>query len=479
MRIRFWKNLFVSASAVMLIAACNKMTDEHNDVTDGALKMNLMELINETPDLSFFAKYLRETGYDKELASSKSFTVFAPANSSFAAVDPGIINNPGLLKKFIANHIATQLFRTTTTTTHTRIEMLGGKYNNMLGTKIEDATITTADKYVSNGILQIINGSLPALDNCWEFMSNNSLAPVKQSAFMQSLFRNVFDTTNAIVIGVDPNTGDPIYQPGTDSVFTNLFWSRVHDLRNEKKQYTYFMLEDAAWDVEVNKFTPYFLTNTADSTALITGWNVVRDFAVDTVYSPATIPDTIFSKSGTKLGIDRSAIVRTVKTSNGIVYIMNKLDVQPLHKFKTYLIQAENYSSTSHDRRNNTYFRDRSNTVTGQDFRDVLVLGHGVALFNIRYQISEMPKIKYKAYWVALNDFQTATFTQKLGIGTATSTTFGYTTVALNNYNEVYIGEFTNARYWPTYDIFLTAANSTTAAANPLVCDYIKLVPGL
>ena len=82
-------------------------------------------------------------------------------------------------------------------------------------------------------------------------------------------------------------------------------------------------------------------------------------------------------------------------------------------------------------------------------------------------------------YWVALNDFQAATFTQKLGIGIATSTTFGYTNVLSNDYNEVYIGEFTNARYWPKYDIFLTAANSTTAAVNPLVCDYIKLVPGL
>jgi hypothetical protein len=239
------------------------------------------------------------------------------------------------------------------------------------------------------------------------------------------------------------------------------------------------MLTDAAWDVEVNKYRTYFPTSTTDSTTMTASWNVIRDFAVDTVYDPATIPDTILSKSGTKVGIDKAAIVRTIKTSNGIVYIMNKLDVKPLDKFKTYLIQAENYTSTSVNRRSNTYFRDRFNTVTGKDFTDVLVLGHGVALFNIRYQIAEMPAVKYKAYWVALNDFQTVTFTQKLGIGSATSTTFGYTTVAVNDFNEVYIGEFINTRYWPKYDIYLTAANSTTQAANSLVCDYIKLVPGL
>lgn len=479
MRINFRQTVFLSAFIVVLVAGCKKMTEEHNAVTDPALNQNLMELIDENSSLSTFAGLLRQTGYDKDLVSSKNYTVFAPSNSQLAALDPAILNNASRLKKFIGNHIAGQVYLTTSVTTMTRIQMLSGKYNAMLRNNIESAGITTADKYASNGVLQVINGLLPALDNCWEFMTNNPLAPVKQSVFMQSLFRNVFDTTNAVIIGVDPNTGDPIYQPGTDSVFTNLFWNQVYDLRDEKKQYSYFMLTDAAWDAEVNKYKTYFPTSTTDSTTMTASWNVVRDFAVETVYDPATIPDTILSKTGTKVGIDRSAIVQTIKTSNGIVYIMSKLDVQPLHKFKTYLIEAENYSGTSHDRRNNTYFRDRFNTVTGKDFRDVLVLNHGVALFNIRYQITEMPALKYKAYWVALNDFQTATHTQKLGIGTATSTTFGYTTVPVSTFGEVYIGEFTNPRYWPAYDIFLTAANSTTNAVNPLVCDYIKLVPGL
>ena len=87
--------------------------------------------------------------------------------------------------------------------------------------------------------------------------------------------------------------------------------------------------------------------------------------------------------------------------------------------------------------------------------------------------------IRLPAYWTAFNDFQTATHSQRLAIGQATATTFPYMSVPLNNYNEVYIGEFINARYWPVYNVYLVGANSTTAAVNPLVCDYIKLVPGL
>jgi len=471
--------LFSLSILFTMLLGCSKMNDSRNDITNPALKQNLFELISANPDLSSFAKYLVQTGYDKVISSSKNYTVFAPANSALATLDAAIISNPIKLKLFIGNHIATQLYRTSDVTTTTRISMINGKFSNMMKSKLEDATIKTADNYASNGLLQIMDQSIPALDNCWEFISNNASAPAKQKAFMLSLFRNVFDLTNAVVIGIKPLTGEPIYQTGTDSIFTNLYWNKVHDLKQEQKQFTLFMLEDATWDAEITKFTPYFSTNTTDSNTLVTSWNVVKDFAVDTLYSPTSIPDTIFSKFGTKLPVNKANIVKTIKTSNGIVYIMNKMDVQPASKFKTIVVEAENYASTSNDRRSNTYFRDRFNTLTGLDYKDVLVLNHGIALFNIRYDLPEIPSIKYKAYWVAVNDFQTVTFTQKLGIGSAVSTTFPYTTVDLNKLNEIYIGEFSVPKYAPIFNIFLVAANSTTAAANPLVCDYIKLVPSL
>ena len=464
---------------VILVTNCTKQTDEHNAIIDEDLKNSLFEKINNTPDLSVFAGYLRQTGYDKILSASGNYTVFAPPNAAFVSFsDPSVFNDTAKLRKLIGNHIAYQLYNTAQVTTSTRVAMVNGKYLNMQGNKIDDATIANANKISSNGLLQTTDKVIPYLSNCWEFL-NTPNAPSKQSAFMLSLFQKVFDTTNAVVVGIDANTGAPIYQPGTDSVFTNLFWNRVYDLRDEKKQYTFFMLTDNAWTAEVAKYTPYFSTSSPDSTAKAAGWHIVSDFAVAGVYDRTTIPDTILSKFNTKVPVTRAEIVNTYKTSNGIVYVMNKIDVQPSSKFKTIVIEAENYAATSHNRRNNTYFRDRFNPVTNLDFTDVLVLNHGVALFNLGYEIKEVPSIRYKAYWVALNDFQTATHTQKLGIGSATSTTFNYITVPANNYNEVYIGEFLMPGYRPVFNIYLTAANSTTNSANPLVCDYIKLVPSL
>lgn len=479
MKSRIWIIACALMTAGTFGSGCKKSIDDQTAVTDPSLKKNLLELISDNGNLSTFAGFLKQTGYADVIASSRTYTVFAPTNTELASLDAAIKNDPVKLKQFIGNHITTQLYYTSTVTAPTRIQMLNGKYNNMKGTAVGLANITQADQYASNGVLQVVNKMLPALENCWDFIATNAQAPVKQKTFLMSLFRNVFDPTNAVVIGTNPTTGEPIYQTGTDSVYTNLFWNKVNDLRDEKKQFTVFMLTDATWDAEQLRFAPYFVTNTPDSNALVTGWNVVKEFAVDTLYEPGTIPDTILSEFGTKLPVERTAIVNTIRTSNGIVYIMNRMNVQPASKFKTIQIEAESYSGTSHDRRSSTYFRDRYNPVTGKDFRDVEVYNHGVALFNIRYRLSEVPSIRYKAYWVAVNDFQTASFSQRLAPGVATATTFPYTVVAAGNYNEIYLGEFTLTQYQPLYDMFLVAANSTTAAVNPLVCDYIKLVPSL
>ncbi|WP_164972598.1 fasciclin domain-containing protein [Lacibacter luteus] len=480
MKIRHTSLLLVSGLlSLQLLSSCSKVKDERNDITDPALQMTVLDLVNANPQLSTFKEYLVKTGYDKVISSSRNYTVFAPVNSALSSLDPAIVNDAVKLKSFIGNHIALQQYRTSEIVQPTRIGMLNDKYNNMQGKKIEDATITTADKYAGNGLLQVIDKALPALDNCWEFLNNSSNAPVKQKTFMLSLFRKVFDPTNAVVTSINPVTGEPIYQAGTDSVFTNLFWNRVHDLKVEKKQFTLFMLTDAAWDAEITKYMPYFVTNTADSNTLVTSWNVVKDFAVDTVYQPNSIPDTVVSKFGTKLPVNKSAIVRTIKTSNGIVYVMSQMNVLPASKFKTITIQAESYIAQSVNRRSNTYFRDRFNPLTGLDFTDVNVFNHGVSNFWLRYEVPEVPSIKYKAYWVALNDFQTAAYTQRLGWGTGAVLPALSAVVNPNVYSEVYVGEIPLTFYSPVLNVYLVGANSTTAAVNPLSCDYIKLVPSL
>jgi hypothetical protein len=85
--------------------------------------------------------------------------------------------------------------------------------------------------------------------------------------------------------------------------------------------------------------------------------------------------------------------------------------------------------------------------------------------------------MRYRVYWVAVNDFQTATFNQRFSVGVPTGTTLPYVTVPLATQTEVLIGEINIVNYQNTMDFYLVAANTTAVATNPIVCDYIRLEP--
>lgn len=478
MRMNIYRLLLIPVLAAGAIATGCKKWDDHNAITDASLTKTIFEQISADTSLSRFADLLKKTGYDQVIASSKTFTVFAPTNTALAGLDAAIVNDAARLKLFVGNHIANQSYFTRAIATSLRIPMLNGKYHNLLASTVNDATITQADRPAKNGVYHVINKMLPALSNCWETLEKDPAIPASQKEYMLSLFMNVFDTTNAVQTGVNPATGEPIYQPGTDSVYTNVFWRSVYDLRDESRQYTLFVLTDAAWDAEIVKFSPWLkVPDSLGGSAPTTKWHVLKDLAAEGLYPQTTVADTLLSKFDVKIPVDKLAIVQTITTSNGIIYIMNKVDIQPRHKIKPIIIQGESYRAMSAEKRGNTYFRDRFNSITGTEFRDVLVYGHGTSTFNLSYRLSDVYSTKYNVSWVALNDFQTATFTQKITFNDPASTGLGYKTVSVNNFNEITIGEVEFPNFSSVVDMFLVATNTTTAATNPLVCDYIKLDP--
>ncbi len=434
----------------VLLPACKKWED-HNRITDEQMAQNLMERIQGNPDLSSFATLLAKSGYADTLTSSRVFTVYAPNNAALSSIAPTLETDAEALKQFVANHISNQAHYTQSTEGTKRIPVMSGKYHNLSAGSIDDIAFTAKDLAAQNGVVQVIGNALPVLNNTWAFAESDARMPALQKVAM------------------------------VDSL-GSLFRTRVHNLRDESKNFTLFVLQDAAWQSEINRFKPYSnVPGNADSTSKVAGWLVAKDLAVEALYkSPAEIPDTIVSRSGVRVGIDKSAIVSTIKTSNGVVYVMNKLEVPLRNKFRDIIIEAENYTSASANRLANTYIRDKRDSATGGIFRDILVYNHSLAQFNLRYRLAEVPSLKYRVYWMALHDNingLTTTFTQKIGVDSFNSPLPAYVTVPLNTYAEQLAGEFTLTSFRPGFNLFLTAANSTTAAANPILCNYIRLEP--
>jgi uncharacterized surface protein with fasciclin (FAS1) repeats len=464
---------------IAAFATCTKKWDDHNGITDNALKNNLMETIRTTANLSKFADLLVKSGYDQVISSSKTFTVWAPTDLALQTLDPAIVNDSAKLRLFVSNHISNQSYLARVSATDQRIKMLNGKFNTMTVNKFDDANITTANLYANNGILHVVDKFVPRIDNTWEFINNTTVAPLMKT-FLLSLNRFVFDPTNATQIGVNPLNGLPIYDTASGLVLRNSFLDTIKNVKDESKQFTMILLNDASYTAEYNKLSPWFKTGSPDSTTKLTGSWLVKDLVFDGVYTAAQLPDTMISKYGVKVPIDKNAITASYKTSNGIIHVMSKVDFNLAYKFPPLIIEGERPNGFAADRSANTFYRSRFNPVTNQNFNDILLTGYNFANYWINYKVKNVNSMRYNAYWVAVNDVQTTPlWNQRLGIDSTNNTTnLPYVAVAYKNYNEVLLGQITINNY-RDLNLFVIGPStaSSNATLNVISLDYIKLVP--
>jgi hypothetical protein len=195
----------------------------------------------------------------------------------------------------------------------------------------------------------------------------------------------------------------------------------------------------------------------------------------------------LVSKYGVPIPVNPANIIETQKMSNGIVYILSNLDVKTNDKFKTIYVQGESPNGFLSNKSGNTFYRLRTNPITGQQFWDLLISGHGTTGYYSYYDLPETPSITYQVYGLAQVDFQTSGITQKIVAKDVTVPSLPVTLTTLthnvplatNNgavnasaYNEILLGNIVMTNYG-TLEIQLTANNSTT----PMVLDYLRLVP--
>jgi len=458
-----------------VLAGCNK----YNKLTEpnqAALGKTLDQAVNENPSLSKFNEYLVKTGYDKVLAGSKMYTVWAPDNQALASLDPAIVQSDSLLKQFVGGYIANLAYYTNMPNPQLRVKTLNGKYIFFTQTQFEDATITAANQYVGNGVLHVINKAVLPKQNVYEYLEGTTS---KEKTYVDGLFYTYTDSTLAVQTGLDPQTGKPIYQPGTGLVTKNLLFNRVGDLRDEAQQYTFIQLTDDALESERAKIKPYVQSATTDQTELLSSLHVIKDLVIKGVYTVDNMPDTLLSADSVKVPVDKSAILETHVVSNGIVYVMSKASVNLKDKIRTYKREGETPDGFSRsDKNGNIAYRYRLNPHTNEQYRDIYISNHKVPLFNVLYHVPELYSVTYKVYWVAPNDTQTLTFKQRFAVNDPLSTDFAETTVGLKNYDPVYVGDYTPDNFG-SINAYVVAANNGVDQTNSINLDYFILVPQL
>jgi uncharacterized surface protein with fasciclin (FAS1) repeats len=467
-------NTFFLLGILVGLESCKNAMDEHLEVTNIDNTKDLVQKINEQTNLSKFAEFVKSTGYDKILANSQSYTVWAPSNTALASLDASIISDPVKLKDFVANHISlTSIAPSKGTADTIKVNLQNGKFATVVGTNFEEAGIVGAGLFVKNGALYIIDKPVPTKLNVWDYMLTSVEAPL-QTNYISNLSALVIDTPNATIIGYN-SLGNPIFAPNPPMVSRNPYWNSVADLRVESQQYTFFMLQDASFTSEAAKLSPYY-PNLTQST-------LVRDLAVKGLYTIDKLPDTLLSTRGVKIPINKANIQKSYRASNGIVYVVNALPFRLKDKVPVFKIEGERPSSFRSDKSGNTFYRTKLDDK-GVLYKDIEVYNHGQADYYINYLYGQLlPVVKYKVYarviMGAAGDSQVANYTQRYYIFNPTTLVYDlFATQAVTplNYNEVLLGEYTPQQLG-LLQLRLMSATSASVNVNTLILDYLKFEP--
>nr|WP_315151784.1 fasciclin domain-containing protein [uncultured Flavobacterium sp.] len=482
LKLKYKRLLFVILT--IGLASCSSPWDDKEDNGDANLNVTLNEAISKTLETAEFGKLLAQTGYDKILAASKTYTVFVPTNEAMKAVDLAILNNPESLKKFIENHIALTSFSSVRNTDEVRIQMLSDKYLTFKGsTIIGDAAIVTADHYAANGVYHIINKAQTPKLNIWEYV-NYKASSSAMSNYLVSLkeFSIYPADADAKLTAVPGFLADSL---------SNSYLKNVYNLNNEKNSYTLFLMEDDGYNAEVTKMKPYLIKETSDLTDIYSKYFTVRDMAFPKAYTKDELPAKLTSRFGVEFDVDKTQIVgEPIVLSNGIIYIMKKVDVKLDKRLVTTKIEGEN-NTGYWGVRSRILYRDKREPLSqlltsGQLYNDIMVELPALAKFTLFYGAQDMYSTTYKVYWRAINDRTANLFEQQLGIGgkinqnatgfpvESITKLFPIVIVPLNNYGEVEIGQFT---YGTAGNSGLISLIGGTKATSALTLDYLKFVP--
>ena len=319
--------LFAVAAAM---TSCSEDWDNHYEPSDQVANETVMELIQADPELSTFARMLDIAGYDDLLASSQTFTVFAPVNDALADVD---LEDVDAVKRIVLNHIARFNNSTALGDGHT-VKMYNGKRFAFDGNTFGTAELEKMDIIANNGILHVLASQIPYSYNFREYIDVHDNTS-KMSAFLKLYDRREMDLGASRPIGVDAN-GATVY----DSVMYDYnpvlqhAWYGIGDIADEDSLFTMVIPDNDAWDKAYERIRPYYTVydknpEVADSIADVqTKLAIVNDLVFRrTIDNPLSVTD-LWTTRGSHIVEPAQYFSGTTRqaASNGIMYLAPELN---------------------------------------------------------------------------------------------------------------------------------------------------------
>lgn len=296
----------VSCGLTAALTACTDSWDDHYEAKSvTASDASLWQAIQQNGELSNFASVVKATGYDKSLASSQVFTVFAPTNSSLSKEQADALissyneqkaqgvndDDNTIIKEFVQNHIALYNY-SVSTVSNDSIVLMNGKYAVLKPSAIDDVRMLTANQLYSNGVLFTVERQVEYLPNVFEYVRVDSdLDSLRSFLYNSHFYYKDFLPERSVAGGIE--NGKTVY---LDSVFTQTNELYFYLGRLDSEDSTYYMVAptNELWRQLLGQYEPYFnyasnvedrdsLAYTMPRLAIVDGTTFSRTFNTDAV----------------------------------------------------------------------------------------------------------------------------------------------------------------------------------------------------
>lgn len=402
----FLKHFFPYLMLLSLLVnfSCTDIWKEHYDVESFDLADNsISEIVQDDSQLSIFYNMLLITGYDKILNSSQAFTVWAPTNNALAEIDT---TDKALVLNIVENHIARSRYTTSGIETES-VSMINGKnifFNRKeSGFGFGNNTILNPNLTASNGLVHIIDGYAPYLNNLWEYISKTDKLDSLE-AYLYGEVQNIFDPENNKEIGVDSN-GTAIYD-SSNFIITNPVLDKIGNIETEDSVYTALFPDNDAWTEAYGRIEGYFnFPQNGGGTIRqrsMTQYTLVKDMLFrDWLAQPATL-DSLVSTTGSVFQNPGAIFLSSEGEylSNGIAHVTSQMPFADTASwFKEIKVEAEETDGRTYS---NSSIFSRSGFGSGMNVSNnrYILVDPLSASPSVKFSIPNTLSAKYNIYCV-------------------------------------------------------------------------------
>jgi uncharacterized surface protein with fasciclin (FAS1) repeats len=460
----------------LIFSSCdiNSEWDDYYHKASVAISDNVLNLINENSNYSYFYEKLVETGYDSLLVKNQYFTLFVPTNSAFEGL-PEYSSEEW--KNIIGFHICYyNLF--SKDFEDIDIKSVTGKYLKIR--KAEDGAVSifnaninlqAVDNNCQNGVIHEINQVLIPKKNVYEYImaldENYSLMQL----YLNSMDNIFIDLENSTRIGVDDN-GNTIY----DTVWKkqNYFLDNIAMLDNETEYYTVFIARDQDVLNAISNASEYFgdITELEDDefTQLLSITFSANFY--DSIYLSGELPDSMVSVVGKKIGSADLELTEDtdIEVSNGIIQVLDAVNIPKEFFLFPIIIECDEKKG-----------RRASNTVYKIEIRSDSRATNGTYMYYeskfvgdyIEYTIDMVLATTYWVIWTgpALGGSYYQLSIDGTNVGDSVECYYK------GNFKPVVSGSYTFETFG-TKKVRMTMVNEETLPGyNAIYLDYINLIP--